>query len=336
MPYIESSSYSPPWWFRNAHLQTLYPTFFRRAGDVRYSRRRIDLDDGDFLDLDCTTNGGSRAAILLHGLASSSRASYMTGMALALQRRGWDAVAVNLRGSSGVPNRKRRLYHSGATEDLHEVVRHVTDGNRYEQIALIGFSLGGNIVINYVARQGRSMQTAIAAAAAVSVPGDLRATAEHMTSASNRLYMRRFMFCLRRRLRAKAELLPPDFDWDAMNRATTFREFDGLVTAPFHGFRDAEDYWEQCSIGTRIGALALPTLLITAEDDPFIPTSCYPIDQARMSPALFFEMPRHGGHLGFVSFGPRGEYWHETRICAFLEACVRKRGENTPQDLQFS
>ncbi|MEM7791757.1 MAG: alpha/beta fold hydrolase, partial [Verrucomicrobiota bacterium] len=173
MPIIENSSYRAPILFRNAHLQTIYPTLFRRVPLITNNRQRINTPDGDFLDLDWSDNlQGKRLAILTHGLEGHSRGAYTQGMARALQRCGWDVLAWNFRGCSGEPNRKFQSYHSGATEDLQNVLNHVFETANYQQIALIGFSLGGNLMLKYLGDQGNGLDPRIQAAIALSVPCD--------------------------------------------------------------------------------------------------------------------------------------------------------------------
>src|ERR1043166_7532231 len=173
MPVINGSTYVPPWFLANGHLQTLLPTMIRRVRGVAYQRERITMPDNDFLDLDWARAGSRKLAVLAHGLEGDSKGHYILGMVKALVKRGWDAVAWNARGCSGEPNRVLRFTHSGATEDLHAVISHVTASCNYSQIALIGFSLGGNLTLKYVGERGRELDPSIKAAVAFSVPCDL-------------------------------------------------------------------------------------------------------------------------------------------------------------------
>jgi predicted alpha/beta-fold hydrolase len=319
MPVPSVSFYQPPWFLPGAHLQTVYPTLFRSRSPVPYQRDRLELDDGDFMDIDWWFADRPRVGILLHGLESHSRSSYMLGMARALHRAGWDVVAANFRGCSGVPNRLPRAYHSGSSDDLAALVHHVVDTYDYDDVVLIGFSLGGNVVLKYLGEHGRRLPPRVRGGAMVSVPCDLRASAYHLARPQNRLYMQRFLLRLRRRYLGKAELMPAGFDWEALKRARNFIEFDEWFTAPMHGFRSAEDYWQKSSSKAYIVGLRVPALLINARNDPFLPASCHPVGEARASTFLRLELPREGGHLGFTSLRDDGQYWHETRILNFLE-----------------
>ncbi|RMG43517.1 MAG: alpha/beta fold hydrolase [Acidobacteria bacterium] len=318
MPLIEPSGYRPPVLLRNPHLQTLIGAQLRRVPGVPFARERLELPDGDFLDLDWWRQGADRVAILCHGLEGNSRRVYMRGMARTLARRGWDVLAWNYRGCGGEPNRLLRSYHSGATEDLDAVVRRALQAG-YARVALVGFSLGGNLVLKYLGERGRGVEARIAAAAAISAPCDLAASAEAMARPSRRPYMRYFLRTLARKVREKSRRFPGAIDPRALRGVRTFREFDGLYTAPVHGFASAEDYWRRASSLHVLPDLAVPSLLLNARDDPFLAGGCYPSDLARGHSFLHAEFPRHGGHVGFVSFGHGGEFWSESRVAAFLD-----------------
>lgn len=334
MPLIEPSSFEPSLLLRNPHLQTVIGAWLRRVPPVPFVRERIELPDGDFLDLDWWETGRERLAILCHGLEGNSRRVYMRGMARALARRGWDVLAWSYRGCSGEPNRLLRSYHSGATDDLDLVVRHALASRRPRQLALVGFSLGGNLVLKYVAERGREVDPRIAAAAAVSAPCDLAASAAAMARPSRRPYMRYFLRTLLRKVEQKAAAFPGRLDVERLKRARTFREFDGLYTAPVHGFASAEDYWERSSCVRFLPGLAVPALLLNAWDDPFLAGDCYPVDLAREHPWLHAEFPRHGGHLGFVTLADRDECWTERRVTAFL--CEQAARTSTPHPLNLN
>jgi hypothetical protein len=312
----------PPFWLRNAHLQTIYPTFFRSASGVVYQRERLELPDGDFMDLDWSPAGGSRLGVLLHGLASCSGASYILGMTRALNRAGWDALAINMRGASGEPNRLAKAYHSGSSDDLRLVVDHVVRTRTYRTIAPIGFSLGGSVVLRYLGESPEDVPREVEAAAAVSVPCDLAASADKLTSNVNAIYMRRFIRNLYRRFAIKAHLLPPDLPWREIPRMRSFAEYDEAITAPLHGFAGAEEYWETCSAGQYVPGIRVPTLLIMADDDPFFTETCYPSREAEANESFHLEITRGGGHLGFVSAGT-DRYWHERRILEWVRIPIR-------------
>ena len=317
MPVI-SSDYHPPWFLRNGHAQTLYPVLFRHVGDVGYVRERLELADGDFLDLDWVRTGGRAAVIVSHGLEGSSRRRYVKGMVRACARRGWDAVAWNCRGCSGEPNRLRQFYHSGSSGDLRQVAEHVA-GRGYQRVALVGFSLGGNMTLKLLGEWGAQTPKWLAGAVGMSVPCDLKASAETMAGFANHAYMRRFLGDLRVKIRSKQARFPVELDDSNFAALKTFRDFDDRYTAPLHGFRDAEDYWTQSSSRYFLETIRRPALLLNALDDPFLAASCFPRELAAGHEWLHLEMPAHGGHVGFVGGGTwAGEYFSERRAGEFL------------------
>ena len=285
------------------------------------TRERIGTPDDDFLDLDATDTGASRVVILSHGLEGSSRQTYIQGMARALVKRGWDVVALNCRGCGGEPNRQLRFYHSGATDDLGTVVDHVLANGRWEQLAMVGFSLGGNMTLKYLGEQGDAVDSRIKASVALSVPFDLAGSSVRLAAWSNRVYMRRFMRTLRAKVREKATRFPGRIDLTGLDAARTFADFDGGVTAPLHGFTSARDYWARAASRPYLPRITVPTLLVNAQDDPFLSPGCFPGKEAAASDVFHFEAPRFGGHVGFVTFGREDEYWSEARAAAFLEIC---------------
>ena len=319
MPIVAPSSYEPPCLLANGHLQTLLPALFRKVRGVAYQRERIATPDGDFLDLDWAAKDARRLAVIAHGLEGDSTRTYVLGMVKALSRNGWDAVVWNARGCSGEPNRVLRFTHSGATEDLQTVISHLTETRDYDELALIGFSLGGNLTLKYLGDRGRELDSRIKQAVAFSVPCDLRSSSLRLAGPINRIYMRRFLTSLRQKIRAKMKVLPGKIDDRDYGQLRTFKDFDDRYTAPIHGFADAEDYWRQCSCRPVLKNISIPTLLINAGNDPFLAEPCFPIVEAEASPNLHLEMPASGGHVGFISFNHQGEYWSESRAVSFLK-----------------
>jgi uncharacterized protein len=318
MPVL-SSSYRAPWLFRNGHLQTIYPNLCRRVSGVQYKRTRIATPDDDFLDLDASGTGADRVAVVLHGLEGSSQRPYILGMASAFNRAGWDVIAWNFRGCSGEANRQLRFYHMGDTEDIHTVLNHVLATSAYGMVGLVGFSMGGNVILKYLAEQADRIAPAVRAAVVFSVPCDLPSAARKMDRPSNALYTRRFLFWLGEKIRVKAERFPGRIDEKHFHAVRTFREFDDRYTAPIHGYANAADYWARSASKPLINRIAVPTLLVNALDDPFLTPSCYPYDEARANPHFFLETPDSGGHVGFVSLNDEGRYWSETRAVDFLQ-----------------
>jgi len=315
MPLVRSS-YIAPRLLRNGHLQTIYGGRLRAVAPVAYRRERIDTPDGDFLHLDWHRAGSDRLAILSHGLEGDTERVYIRGMATALLRAGWDVLAWNYRGCGGVPNRLLRAYHSGATDDLDVVVRHALPG--YDKAALVGFSLGGNLTLKYVGERGDTLDARIRRAIAFSTPCDLDSGARELEKPSNRLYSWYFLRTLRAKALEKARRFPGGFDLPRVLGTRTIYDFDDAFTAPIHGFRDSADYYRRCSCRFFIEGITIPTLLVNAADDPFLPEACYPREEARHHPLFHLEVPDHGGHAGFVRFGEDGTYGSEARAVAFL------------------
>jgi predicted alpha/beta-fold hydrolase len=313
MPVLPSS-YIPPPLLSTGHLLTVYPSLFRRVGGVVYRRERIDTPDGDFLDLDWSEKGNRRLVIVSHGLEGDTRRHYVLGMIRAMNRRGFDGLAWNYRGCSGEPNRLLRSYHSGATEDLDTVISHAAALGIYDEIVLVGFSLGGNLTLKYLGERGDEIESRISRAVAFSVPCDLRGSAYRLAERGNMIYMRRFIGSLRAKMIAKHAAHPESIGIEGIDRIRTFLEFDDIYTAPIHGFGTAEEYWRRNSSRQFLPRITIPTLLVNALDDPFLPESCYPYAEATASATFHLETPRHGGHVGFVAFNREGEYWAERRV----------------------
>ncbi len=324
MPLVADSSYRSPFLFKNRHIQTIYPALFRKILEVEYTRERITLSDGDFIDLDWSVIGGKRLVVLLHGLEGRASRHYMKGMAKAFNAKGWDAVAVNFRGCSGEPNHLPRSYHAGATEDLRAILEHVKDTYSYASIGLVGFSLGGNVLLKYLGEEGEQVSGTLCGAVAFSVPCDLASSSEMIALPQNRLYMQNFLKNLRVKIEAKAQQFPEIVSMEAYDSISDFRTFDDTYTAPLHGFTSAEAYWEACSCISFLPNLRIPTLLVNALDDPFLGRTCYPVDIASSHDYLLLEMPDDGGHVGFIQFDKAGLYWSEQRASTFLTAILEK------------
>jgi uncharacterized protein len=318
MPVVPSL-FQPPFFLRNGHLQTILPTFLRRRYLVSVIRERLELADGDFVDLDWATSGRDKLAIISHGLEGSSRDDCVRGMATRLQRKKWDVLAWNFRGCGLEPNRLVRSYHSGETGDLAALI--ALAATRYSRIALIGFSLGGNVTLKYLGEGG--CHPAVVAGVAISVPIDLMACAKAIDHRwSNRIYLRRFLSKLVPKIQAKALLFPDRLNVRTSHRIRTLREFDNLYTAPIHGFRDAEEYWEKSSSRRYLEGIRVPVLLLNARDDPFLTLESLPYAEAEKNPQLFLEAPKSGGHVGFIDLASNFRRWHESRSLEFLEQTV--------------
>ncbi len=317
MPLIKPSTYVPPRFLGNSHLQTIWHSEFRRVDGISYIRRRLDTPDGDFLDLDWVQNGYSKLAILVHGLESATSRSYMKGMVKALSRRGYDCLALSLRGCGGEMNRLATLYHAGKTDDLETSVLHAFDSG-YSEIFPIGFSLGGSIVLRWLGEKEKNIDPRIRVAAAISAPCDLVSSNEALNRFSNRIYNRRFVRKLLNKVRAKADASPGSVELKSLADVRTLEEFDDRYTSRGFGFDGAGDYYRKASALPLLSRISVPTLLLNAGDDPFLGAGCYPETTAENSRFLFLEVPDHGGHIGFLTGKRGGEYWHETRVSDFF------------------
>lgn len=318
MPIVRESRYRAPCFLNNGHLQTVFPTFARRLNSVFYQRERIETLDNDFLDVDWSSIGSGKLAVLSHGLEGNSHRHYVVGMARMLNRKGWDAAAWNYRGCSGEINRKLRMYHNGSIDDLNCVIRHALKTGRYNTLALVGYSLGGNLTLVYLGKQANVIDSRIRKSVVFSVPCDLQAGAQELAKWKNRFYMKYFLLSLHAKIKAKMKLFPGQIHDNDFHLVRNFKDFDDRYTAPIHGFKNAEDYWRKCSSGQFIPEIRIPTLIINAQDDPFLADECYPLDMVSKSKHVFLEMPKAGGHVGFVQFNKNKTYWSEERAMEFL------------------
>ncbi|SNC67963.1 hypothetical protein SAMN06265337_2132 [Hymenobacter gelipurpurascens] len=326
MPLVAESSYQPPFYLFNGHLQTIVPSLWRTVPEVHYQRERVETDDGDFLDLDWSRLTPGRSAsglgIVSHGLEGDASRPYVRGMVRALNHAGLDVLAWNYRSCSGEMNRLLRSYHLGDTDDLDFVVRYALGTGHYRQVYLTGFSAGGNVTLKYLGEKPERVPQEVKRAAVFSVPTDLRASSYKIARLENRIYLNRFLKTLRAKMRQKAALMPGQIDIHDLDELLDFPQFDERFTAPMHGFKSADDYYEHSSSGQYIGNIQVPTLLVNAQNDPFLSPSCFPREVAASSPYVFLETPADGGHVGFAEGTPDGAYYSERRAVEFLMAEV--------------
>lgn len=318
---ITTSRFRPAWWLPGAHLQTLYPSLARRRIVPELHRERLELPDGDFLDIDWTCNTHGPVVLVLHGLEGSLESHYTGGILAALAAQGFRTGLMYFRGCSGEPNRLPRSYHSGETGDLQAVIRHIRNSSPDKSLAVIGYSLGGNVLLKWLGEQGN--RATITTAIAVSVPFDLDRASRRLEQGLSRIYQSYLLKKLRQSVMSRADLHPPMVPLQKLSRLKTFRQFDDAITAPLHGFRDVDDYYSQSSSRPYLRHIDVPVLIIHALDDPFLPSDAIPKD-AELSHAVTLELSRHGGHVGFVSGDNplAAQYWLEGRICNHLQACL--------------
>jgi hypothetical protein len=314
MPLLVSR-FRPPFFLRNGHIQTVLPFLLPQRLKVRFQGERLELNDGDFLDLGWALTGVDKLVILSHGLEGCSDSRYNLGLATALNSAGWDALAWSFRGCGQETNRLPRLYHSGETGDLGAVIE--LSATRYSQIALVGCSLGGSVTLKYLGEA--RPHPAVVGAAAISAPLDLAATAQALDRHwSNRIYRQSFIKSLIAKVETKALMFPDQFDISRVRTIRTFEEFDDRYTAPIHGFRDAADYWNQTSARQFLNRITIPTLILNAGDDPLLTPGSFPFADAERNPCLFLETPKWGGHLGFIDLVRGLDPWYERRVMEFL------------------
>jgi uncharacterized protein len=317
MPILTAPHYRPPFPFRNAHVNTIYPALFRQVPDVSYERERISTPDGDFLDLDWSRVGSDSLLVALHGLEGNADRAYMRGMVRRFNLGTWDALALNMRGCSGEPNQQLRAYHMGATDDLQTVISHVENLDRYRRIALLGFSLGGNVTMRYLGEKGRHVSTLIHKAAVFSVPCYLPTASANFNQLRNRVYLKRFLKTLNEKMHDKARRFPDAYQL-RIERPRNFDEFDEVFTAPVHGYQGAQDYWKRASSRDVLHQIEVPSLMVNAEDDTFLSEECYPSKLAQNSNLFHLMRPRFGGHCGFYTPGRHNIYWSEEQAFRFI------------------
>ncbi|WP_461208715.1 hydrolase [Desulfocurvus sp. DL9XJH121] len=321
MPVIHESAYQPKaLHLRSGHLQTLTPVLLRPRPEVDFQRTRLELDDGDFLDLDWSPapGEGGRLALVIHGLEGHSRRKYVRGMVRALNAAGWDCVAMNHRGCSGEMNRLPRFYHSGETDDVHAALTHALDRGGYERAALVGFSMGANQILKYLGEDPGRLPKELAAAVSVSAPCALDACCRVLETGFAQVYQAYLLRSLKAKVRAKHALFPDSLSLAGLAGMRTFRQFDDTYTAPLAGYADASDYYARCSSLQFLDSIRTPVLVLNAKDDPFLAPECYPREQALASAWIYLETPESGGHVGFALNGASGPYWDERRAVEFL------------------
>jgi len=308
-------SYSPPTLLFNKHLETIYPSLIRKVHDLPFDRERIHTPDDDFLDLDWLKQQSKKLVILSHGLEGNSQRAYMKGMANIFYKNGYDVLAWNYRGCSEEMNRQIRFYHSGATDDLDLVVNHSISVG-YSEINLVGFSLGGNLTLKYLGEKSSDLNPIVKRGVAFSVPMDLYASCLEISKPSNWIYNRRFLISLKQKVIDKAKIIS-DINTRPIDAIHSLLEFDNQYTAPIHGFKNAIDYYEQCSSIHFITSIKRPTLIVNAMNDPFLSKECYP-EHFKEHSYVKLEYPKRGGHVGFALFHQNGLYWSELRALQFI------------------
>ena len=318
--------YAAPWWLPGGHLQTMYALLSVLRPRVDYRRERWEIPDGDFVDVDWLHEDSRSAApdsarkplvVLFHGLEGGSRSQYAHALMAETARRGCRGVVVHFRGCGGAANRLPRAYHSGDSAELDWILRRLRDEHGAPVYA-VGVSLGGNVLLKWLGERSSGASAVVERAVAVSAPIDLMAAGEALGRGFNIVYTRIFLSTLKRKSLAKLEHHPQLYDAALVRRARTLREFDNVVTAPLHGFRDTDDYWTRASSKPWLALIEVPTLILNARNDPFLPEEALP-DARHVSTLVTLEFPQEGGHVGFVSGAfPGNLSWLPDRILEFF------------------
>lgn len=317
---ISRTDYHAPWWLPGGHLQTTYARSLARNYPVRYRRMRWETPDEDFIDLDWLDDSldSRRLIVLFHGLEGYAQSHYaLSLMTIAAQLR-WRGVVPHFRGCSGEANRLMRSYHSGDSREIDWILRRIKRENPQSQVYVVGVSLGGNMLLKWLGEEREAASSVVERAIAVSTPVDLMAAGELDFGIKRILYTEYFLRTMRPKAVAKISAHGLSIDPRAVRASLTFRQFDDLYTAPINGFKDAEDYWTCCSGKPWLKLIKAPTLLLNAQNDPFLPSTALP-GPTEVSDAVTLEFPATGGHVGFVSGKfPGNLEWLSRRMITFF------------------
>jgi predicted alpha/beta-fold hydrolase len=324
---MKESAFLPAWWLRNPHLQTLWGKLVRKQPPAPVETEFWPAPDGEDLEIHRLKAGeGNPRLILLHGLEGSIRSHYAQGLLWQAHKRGWNADLLIFRSCGSVESTAPRMYHSGETTDIAWVVKKLCAEDPGAKVALVGVSLGGNVLLKYLGECGARIRSQIRAAVAISVPFDLEKSSRHIDRGFSRVYQWHFMKTLRRKAKAKLEQYPQLANRERVEAATTMFDYDDAMTAPVHGFQDASDYYSRSSSIHWLEEIAIPTLLLSAVDDPFLPAAVLDRvrDVARRNANLTIEFSARGGHVGFISGSNplKPIYYAEQRAAEFVSGFV--------------
>ncbi len=316
MPLIANLDYNPSGIFKNGHINSMFPYFFRKAFDSNFERQRLTTPDQDFLDIDLIINNNEKAVFLFHGLEGSTGSQYIQASASLFSKNGFDVIATNYRGCSGQLNHKPYAYNSGWTRDVEFVLDNYL--KKYSSVVLLGYSLGGNLILKYASDGYYHLDPKIKAIMAVSAPIDLYQSVLEISKRKNRLYEINFLKTLKIKTHEKAVIFPEVYNKIDVDGIKKLIEFDDLVTGPIHGYEGALDYYEKCNSLQTLKNLSIPTLLLNAKDDPFLSKSCYPEILSKKHRFLHALFPKYGGHCGFYTKG-ESYYWNEIELLKFAK-----------------
>ena len=316
MPFLKNSTYRPPFWLFNGHLQTIIPAF--RKVPIRYERERIETPDGDFLDLDWIDKNSRRLVVLTHGLEGNSDRPYIAAAAKLFSENGFDVLAWHCRSCSGEMNRTFRLYNHGEVEDLELVVNQAVTKKNYDEVFLIGFSMGGNISLKYASV---AAHPSVKKVVAFSSPLEMRTSTAVLDEPSRWVYKNKFQRGLLPKARLKAEQFPDRLSVAEVEAAlSSWEAQQELFFVKINGYASLEDFWQRGSAVNFIADLKIPALIVQAQNDPMLTPDCSPISLAKKHPFIHLETPRHGGHCGFPLAGERVHTWAERRALDFINS----------------
>lgn len=299
MPLVPSKYKGPPFFYVNGHLETIVPSLRRKIKGIAYEREQIETPDDDFLNIDWIKNGNPKVLVISHGLEGGSDRHYVMGLAKLFSQNGWDIAAWNNRTCNGEMNRQRIMYHHAATYDLRAVMDRVV-ANGYQEIAVAGISMGGGQTLRYLGQEDEyGLPEQLKRAVIISAPCSLIESAKTLNWKSNRVYEKRFLNKLKKKVAAKAEQFS-DIDINGLDAMTTLREFDDTYSGPLHGFKDAKAFYQFCDPYPFIPKIKKEFLVLNALNDPLLQGNCYPYELAQQMPNMTLETPERGGHVGFA------------------------------------
>jgi len=299
----------------NGHWETIIPSIFYKGPDVPYERQRMELADGDFLDIDYLKGGNTKCLIITHGLEGDSKRYYVKRTASYFFDHGWDVIAWNCRSCSGEINRLPRFYHHGETDDLSTVINHSLSMN-YASVVLMGYSMGGSMSLKYLGE--RDVDSRIKGAITFSVPCNLHDSSETLKRKENQIYEKRFVGKLIEKMKVKAEKYPGSVNVEEIDKLKGFDDFHERYTAPLHDFENASHFFEEATCDRYLSNIKVPSFIGNAMNDPMLGDKCYPYELAERSKYVYLETPKLGGHAGFSIMG-RQHSWMEVRAKAFME-----------------
>ncbi len=321
MPLLPSKfHFHSPFWLPEKHSQSIFPALFREVQLEGVQTERVPLSDGDFVDVDwyVKTKLGDRPTLIIsHGLEGSSRRHYVLGFTKKAIQDGFDVLAWNYRSCSGEMNRSKRFYHSGASDDLEEMIQLLTSRGA-QDIYLAGFSLGGNLTLKWLGEKGENPPKGIRKAVVFSVPLHLSSSSQTLAKLENWMYTNRFLNTLVAKVQQKAQQFPGLIAEEKLSSIKTLWDFDEIVTGPLHGFEGAEDYYQQSSSIFYLPAIKVPVLIVNAANDPFLSAQCFPKELVASLENVFLEVPKEGGHCGFYPRNYKDFLWSEIRGMKWL------------------